>query len=135
MPGSGAERAIPGINLANFEETDRVYGDPAIVAHRYGQGWAVLAGSLVSFAYFRTQDVGARAPVLGVCDVAGIMLPVQLRDDGGDATGLEAHLLENTRVPPPVGAHSHDRRLVAMVALVRRNERRSFGWDERSATA
>lgn len=69
-------------------------GDPAIVAHRYGQGWAVFAGSFISFAYFRTQDVGARALIASLCDTAGVTAPVRLRDDGEDTTGLEAHLLE-----------------------------------------
>lgn len=60
--------------LAVFED-----GSPAIVGRRRGDGWAVLAGSLVSLARHRFGDDGARRFLAGLARAAGARPPVEIR--------------------------------------------------------
>jgi len=62
--------------LAVFED-----GSPAIVARRHGDGWAVLAGSLVSLALHRLGDGGARRFLAGLARASGARPPVEIRPD------------------------------------------------------
>lgn len=50
-------------------------GSPAIVARREGDGWAVLAGSLLSLAVHRLHDPGARQLLTGLAAAAGVRPP------------------------------------------------------------
>jgi hypothetical protein len=61
--------------VAEFED-----GGPAIVVNRYGQGWAVFVGSLVSLGFYRFQDENAGKLLKGLVRLAGIEPPV--RADG-----------------------------------------------------
>lgn len=69
--------------LAVFDD-----GSPALVAHRHGAGWAVLAGSLVSLAAHTLGDDGARRFLAGVADAAAVRPPVT-----ADVPEVEARLL------------------------------------------
>ena len=84
-------------SMERFSPTAEVLGEfddgsPAIVANRYGEGWAVFVGSLLSLAYYRFDDVNSGKLLMGMADLAGVQPPVTIR--GVDpALELETHLL------------------------------------------
>lgn len=66
-------------------------GLPAIVAHRHGEGWAVLAGSLMSLGYHRFHDEATGRFLRGMANAAGVEPPARVLEP---AEGVEARLLE-----------------------------------------
>ena len=70
-------------------------GSPAIVVQRYGEGWAVFVGTLLSLGFYKTGDAGAGNLLKGLTLLAGIEPPVtvELVEEGVD---IEPCLLEGT---------------------------------------
>lgn len=68
-------------------------GGPAIVAHRYGRGWAILVGTLASLAFYRLNDEATGRFLKGFARLAEIEPPVLLEGLPSDAE-VEAQLLE-----------------------------------------
>jgi beta-galactosidase len=70
-------------------------GSPAIVVHRYGDGWAVFAGTLLSLGFYKTGDAGAGKLLKGLRHLARIEPPVEV--EGVEAgIDIETCLLEGT---------------------------------------
>jgi hypothetical protein len=61
-------------------------GSPAITVHRYGEGWAMFAGTMLSLAYYKFDDLNTGKFLQGLLDLAQIDPPVQL---GNVPEGLE----------------------------------------------
>jgi beta-galactosidase len=79
-------QASDGVDvLAVFDD-----GSPAVTARRHGEGWAILAGSLVSLALHRFGDRGAGRFLTGLARAAGVHPPVQVRPG---SAAIEPHLL------------------------------------------
>ncbi|MCS7220428.1 MAG: beta-galactosidase [Anaerolineae bacterium] len=80
--------ADDAVVIGEFED-----GSPAIVAHRYGQGWALFVGTLLSLAFYRFQDVNAEKLLSGLLQAAGIEPPVTVTGVS-EAADIEPRLLE-----------------------------------------
>jgi beta-galactosidase len=94
-------------------------GEPALVAHKYGDGWGIFAGSLLSFGYFRSQDAATGALIAGLSQIAGVLPPIRLRDVEANTRDLEAHLLYSDDVKRVLIAFNHrsqDAEVVAELA-------------------
>ena len=66
------ELLSPGAEVVGeFED-----GSPAIVANRYGQGWAIFAGSMLSLAFYRLEDEATGRVLKGLPELVGIDPPV-----------------------------------------------------------
>jgi beta-galactosidase len=74
--------------LAVFED-----GSPAIVVHRYGQGWAMFVGTMLSLGYYKFDDRNTGKLLQGLLDLAPIDPPVQLQNVPEDVE-IEPRLLE-----------------------------------------
>ena len=70
-------------------------GSPAIVVHRYGQGWALFAGTMLSFGFYEFKDENAGKLLKGLPQLAKIKLPVTVHGVPPDFD-LELRLLEGT---------------------------------------
>ncbi|HZQ07361.1 MAG TPA: beta-galactosidase [Anaerolineae bacterium] len=70
-------------------------GSPAIVAYRYGEGWAVFIGTMLSLGYYRFNDANAGKLLKGLTRLAGVTPPVTVN---GVESGLaiEPALLQGT---------------------------------------
>jgi beta-galactosidase len=68
-------------------------GAPAIVANRYGRGWAVFVGTMLSFAFYTTQDENSGRLLKGLARLAGIEPPVEV-DGIPIGLDIEPRLLE-----------------------------------------
>ncbi len=84
--------------LEVLSETAEVVGEfengaPAIVVNRYGRGWAVFVGTMLSFAFYRYQDENSGRLLKGVARLAGIEPPVEV-DGVPIALEIEPRLLE-----------------------------------------
>lgn len=84
--------------LETLSETAAVVGEfedgaPAIVVNRYGEGWAVFVGTLLSLGYYLFQDDSAGKLLQGLPQLAGIVPPVNV---GGipPELDIEPRLLE-----------------------------------------
>src|SRR4030095_14826307 len=47
-------------------------GSPAITVHRYGKGWAVFAGTMLSLAYYKFDDRNTGKLLQGLLELAQI---------------------------------------------------------------
>ena len=70
-------------------------GRPAIVVNRYGQGWAVFVGTLLSFGFYRFKDENAGKLLKGLPRLAGIEPPVTV-DGVAQGLDIEPCVLEGT---------------------------------------
>jgi hypothetical protein len=68
-------------------------GSPAIVVHRYGEGWAVFAGTMLSLSYYKFDDQNTGKLLQGLLDLAAIHPPVQLENVPQNVE-IEPRLLE-----------------------------------------
>jgi len=81
-----------------LSETAEVVGEfedgaAAIVVNRYGQGWAIFVGTLLSLGFYKFRDEAAGKLLKGLCRLAGIEPPVKV--DGVPAgLDIEPRLLE-----------------------------------------
>ena len=69
--------------LEVLSETAQVVGEfengsPAIVVNRYGQGWAIFIGTMLSLGFFKFHDGNAGRLLKGLARLAGIEPPVQV---------------------------------------------------------
>ena len=53
-------------------------GGPAIVVNRYGQGWAIFVGTLLSLGFYKLRDENAGKLLKGLTRLAGIEPPVKV---------------------------------------------------------
>lgn len=74
--------------VAEFED-----GLPAIVVNRYGAGWGVFVGTMLSLGYYRFQDENAGKLLKGLPRLAGIQPPVGVEGIAPDCD-VEVRLLE-----------------------------------------
>jgi len=84
--------------LETLSETAEVVGEfedggPAIVVNRYGQGWAIFAGTLLSLGFYRFRDENAGKLLKGLTGLAGIEPPVEV-DGVPEGMDVEPRLLE-----------------------------------------
>jgi beta-galactosidase len=68
-------------------------GSPAITVHRYGKGWAVFAGTMLSLGYYKFDDINTGKLLQGLLDLAQMDPPVQL-GDVPEGVEIEPRLLE-----------------------------------------
>jgi beta-galactosidase len=68
-------------------------GSPAIVAHHYGKGWAVFAGTMLSLGYYKFDNLYTGKLLQGLLDLAKIEPPVQM-ENVFEGTEIEPRLLE-----------------------------------------
>jgi beta-galactosidase GanA len=68
-------------------------GSPAITVHRYGKGWAVFAGTMLSLAYYKFDDINTGKFLQGLLDLAQIDQPVEL-GNVPEGVEIEPRLLE-----------------------------------------
>jgi beta-galactosidase len=68
-------------------------GSAAITVHRYGKGWAVFAGTMLSLAYYKFDDANTGKLLQGLLGLAQIDQPVQLGNVPEDVE-IEPRLLE-----------------------------------------
>lgn len=68
-------------------------GLPAITVHRYGRGWAVFTGTLLSLAYYRFKESNNARLLQGLLDLAQLEPPVQTASVPA-GTEIEPRLLE-----------------------------------------
>jgi beta-galactosidase len=68
-------------------------GSPAITVHRYGEGWAVFAGTMLSLAYYKFDDINTGKLLQGLLDLAQIDPPVLL-GNVSEGVEIEPRLLE-----------------------------------------
>jgi beta-galactosidase len=68
-------------------------GSPAITVHRYGHGWAVFAGTMLSLAYYKFDDENTGKLLQGLLDLSQIDQPVELRNVP-EGVEIEPRLLE-----------------------------------------
>lgn len=72
-------------------------GQPAMVAHRYGEGWALFVGALLSLGFYRFGDENAGKVLKGLAQTAQLTKPVLVRGvDSTVASSVEPRLLEGT---------------------------------------
>lgn len=81
-----------------LSDTAEVVGEfensrPAIVVNRYGQGWAVFVGTLLSLGFYRFGDENAGRLLKGLTRLAGIEPPVTV-DGVPEGLDIEPRLLE-----------------------------------------
>jgi len=67
-------------------------GAPAIVVNRFGQGWGVFVGTMLSLGFYRFGDEKSGDFLKGLADAAGIQKPVTV--DDAPAAAVEPRLLE-----------------------------------------
>ena len=84
--------------LEVLSETAQVVGEfenggPAIVVNRYGQGWAIFIGTMLSLAFFKFRDESAGRLLKGLARLAGLEPPVQVEGVPG-GLDVEPVLLE-----------------------------------------
>jgi len=84
--------------LEVLSETAQVVGEfenggPAIVVNRYGQGWAIFIGTMLSLGFFKFHDGNAGRLLKGLARLAGIEPPVQVEGIPG-GLDVEPVLLE-----------------------------------------
>jgi len=68
-------------------------GGPAIVVNRYGKGWAVFVGTLLSLGFYKFQDENAGKLLKGLTRLAEIEQPVKV-DEVREGLDIEPRLLE-----------------------------------------
>ncbi|MCS6827916.1 MAG: beta-galactosidase [Caldilinea sp.] len=67
-------------------------GAPAIVVNRFGQGWGVFVGTMLSLGFYRFGNEKSGDFLKGLADAAGIRKPVTVCD--APAAAVEPRLLE-----------------------------------------
>ena len=75
--------------VAEFED-----GSPAIVVNRWGAGWGVFVGSLLSLGFYKFGDENAGKVLKGLTQLAGLHKPVLV--SGAPPRSVEPRLLEGT---------------------------------------
>ena len=68
-------------------------GSPAITVHRYGKGWAVFAGTMLSLGYYKFDDANTGKFLQGLLDLGQLELPVQFGNNT-EGVEIEPRLLE-----------------------------------------
>ena len=75
--------------VAEFED-----GSPAIVVNRWGAGWGVFVGSLLSLGFYKFEDGNVGKVLKGLTQLAGLRKPVLV--SGAPPYSVEPRLLEGT---------------------------------------
>lgn len=68
-------------------------GSPAIIAHRYGKGWAIFVGTMLSLAFYKSGDQNTANFLKGITCQAGIEPPIRVKGINPDLD-LEPRILE-----------------------------------------
>jgi beta-galactosidase len=84
--------------LEVLSETAQVVGEfenggPAIVVNRYGQGWAIFIGTMLSLGFFKFHDGNAGRLLKGLARLASLEPPVQV-EGVPEGLDVEPALLE-----------------------------------------